>query len=361
MKIKTLHLKNYRNYINFNISFGDSLNIIVGDNGIGKTNIIEAIYMLAITKPFLSIPEKKTINEHANFAVIIGEISVDNYIKKLELILSNFGKKVKIDHCEKKKLSEYISTLKVIIFTPDDIRLIKDGPGIRRKFLNIELCQIFSNYLTMLNSYNLVLKQRNEYLKSISYNKYDNIYLNILDNKMANFGYQIYSYRKKFISIINKYIGKIFENFSGLSGLKIKYISTLGDIEKYKSELKENLERDIKYKFTQSGIHRDDFIFELNEKNLLYYGSQGQMRMAILALKLAEVFTFKEFNSNAPILILDDVFSELDVEKRNQLIKFLKDDIQVIVTTTDVNLIKKEYLMGAKIISLEEINKAERM
>ena len=342
------------------IKFNDKLNIIIGNNAQGKTNILEAIYFLSITKSFLSINDKNCMKKNEVFTKIEGNIRTNKGKNILSLILNENGKKLEINDNEIKKHSDYIGNLKVIIFNPDNIRLIKDAPGNRRRFLNIEISQLYGKYINLLNEFNVVLKQRNEYLKIIKNNNYNEIYFSILNEKFVELSYEIYKYRISFIDNLNKYIGQIFKEISGFDGLYIKYIPSVDilDMDNFKTimlnKLKDNYDRELIYGNSLYGPHRDDFSFKINENDLLLYGSQGQLKMAILALKLSEIDVFNEVSQEYPILLLDDLFSELDVSKRNNVISYLNRDIQTILTTTDLENINSELIVDSYVYKIDD-------
>ena len=363
MKLISIKLKNFRNYDSIDLNFNDKLNIIIGNNAQGKTNILEAIYYLSITKSFLSVNDKNCIKFSEVFSRIDSQIIYSNNIKnKLTVIINENGKKLLLNDNEIKKHSDFIGILKIIIYNPDNIKLIKDAPVNRRKFLNIEISQLYSKYINLLNEFNIILKQRNEYLKCIKIGNNNKIYFEILNEKYVNLSCDIYKYRIQFIDKINKYIGKIYKKISGYSGLYIDYIPNIevDNIDLLKNNLKDklnkNYEREILYGNTLIGPHRDDFNFNINNNNLLLYGSQGQLKLAVLALKLAEIDVFYEVSGEYPILLLDDLFSELDVNKRNKVIKYLNKDIQIFVTTTDLNDIDKNILKQSKIFKIRNGN-----
>lgn len=370
MKIAKITLKKYRNYDNLEISFNDNLNIIIGDNAQGKTNLLESIYVLGVTRSFLSISDKNLIMFNNKASLVRGELFTSTGKLNLEVLINENGKIVKINNKEIKKLSDYISLLNVIVFNSDSIRIFKDSPTARRKYFNIEISQINKKYLKLLGDYNTVLKQRNEFIKVMNINKSnDMLYLEVLNEKYALLSLEIYKYRKDFIDNINKYLGDSFKYITGYSNLKLKYISNFGSFDKdmFINKLNDNLARDIQYKMTLIGPNRDDFYFLLDDKNLSVYGSQGQIRSAVLALKLAEVKLFDDVTKESPILLLDDMFSELDINKRNNVLKYLDGSIQTIITTTDIknisNDIKKKAnvyeIKEGKIISREIISKQE--
>ena len=360
MKLKRLELYNYRNYEKLTLDFEKNNTIFIGNNAQGKTNILESIYVLGLTKSFFNINEKNLIKFGCLYSKIYGEVVDNDKEHKLEIIINEKGKKVKIDNQEVNKLSNYISKLNVIVFSPDNIRVLKESPNYRRKYLNIEISQLYSNYIITLNNFNKILKQRNEYLKTIINEVYDTQYISVLNEKYVELAVNVYRYRKEFIDKINENLSDIYFKISGFKELKVKYISSIeydDSIslmkEKFLKKLNSNLNADIKYKLSLLGPQRDDFQLELNEKNILLYGSQGQVRCSILALKFAEIPIFNEILNEKPILLLDDIFSELDFEKKNLLIQYLSDDMQTIITTTDLESINKDLIKRAKVFNVK--------
>lgn len=361
MKIKKISLKNYRNYDVLELNFCDRVNIIIGDNAQGKTNLLESIYVLAITKSFLSVNDKNLIKFNNKFSRIKGIIESGKKKSTLEVLINETGKVVKSNNLEIKKLSDYISLMNVIVFSSDNIRMIKESPASRRKYLNVQISQMDRKYLKTLNDYNLILRQRNEFLKIINIKKISDMdYLEILNNKYVELSIKIFEYRKKYIDDINKYIDDIFLSIAGKDNLKISYVSNIeissdkGEMEKlFLKKLNDNLNKEIQYRMTLYGPNRDDFYFSLDSKNLSLYGSQGQMRSAILALKLSEVNLFYESTNEMPILLLDDIFSELDLKKRINILKYLDNNIQTIITTTDINDIDKNIVKVSNVYKVE--------
>ena len=361
MKINSILLKNFRNYNNLNIKFNNNLNIIIGNNAQGKTNIIEAIYFLSITKPIILSNEKNIIMKNKNVAFLKANISYLNYDNSLAINLSTNNKKLYINNREIKKHSEYIGKLKVVLFTPDSLNIIKDSPNIRRRFLNIDISQLNEKYINILNELNVVLRQRNEYLKHIKNEKVscNFAYLDVLNEKFINLSLTIYDYRKNFIRNLNYYINNIFYDISGYNNLVLEYKTNISFAENedryniFLEKLEKNYQREVFYGTTLYGPHRDDFDFVLSDNNLLLYGSQGQKKMAILALKLAELNVFKDNCGEYPILLLDDLFSELDIEKRNKIISYLNQDIQTIITITDLNNIDKSFIENANLYEIK--------
>ncbi len=363
MILNNISLINFRNYDNISLDLCDNINILIGDNAQGKTNILESIYVLGITKSHRSLIDNNLIKNNESFCRIKGKVTTNKTLKKLEFFLSNKEKKVFINKNQVKKLTDYISKFNIIIFTPDDLELIKGAPNVRRKFLNIEIGQLDNKYLNILNDYNKLLKTRNEYLKRLMENKSkDTKYLSILDDKLIEKALYIYKGRFDFIKKINDKLNNIYEDITNGNKLLIQYENNLG-IEKYdenyikkimKEKFKSNLRRELIIGNTFFGPHKDDFVFMLNNKDVKYYGSQGQQRSCILALKLSEIDIFKAVTGENPILLLDDIFSELDDKKKNNIIKYIDKDVQTIITTTDLNQINEKLLEGSYIYKIED-------
>ena len=350
MKIDSLSLMNFRNYETLNISFGD-LNIIYGLNGSGKTNIIEAIYTLALTKSFRINNDKVMIKKGKIKAKIKGNVLKNGDENTFGVEISNDGKVVTINDEKQDKVSDYVSRINVILFNPSDTRLIDESPMIRRKMLNIEISQIYKEYLVILTNYQRILKQRNFYLRGMYVNgSYTNTYLDILTKKLIEYGSFICKYREKFVDNINKYIASNYEKIFGSGTLKIRYVSTF----KNKSEddlikrYKDNYQKELSVGKTLEGIHHDDIVFVLDNNNLKEWGSEGQRKNAIISFKLAEINVINEIKGYYPILILDDLFSELDKEKVTNLLGMLDRNVQTFMTTTDLKNISKKVIKDAK-------------
>lgn len=359
MIIKNIKLKNFRNYENLDFVLNNRLNIIIGNNAQGKTNILESIYFLSLTKSFFAVNDKVVIKKNCLYARIDGIITSNNGFNNLSILVNNCGKYLKIGNKEIKKSSDYLGNLKVILFSPDNIRLLKEGPSIRRRFLNIEISQLSKRYILILNQFNDLLKQRNEYLKNIRNSLVDKDYMLILNQKFAELAYQIYNFRNDFIVEINKRIKDIYKSIINIDNIEIKYITDikLNDKETMINEIIDRLDRnydkEILYGSTLIGPQRDDFCILLNGNDISSYGSQGQMRIAILSVKLSEIdIIFNKFGEY-PVILLDDIFSELDVDKRNKLIKYLNCDRQVIITTTDIENINEELVNNAKLFKID--------
>ncbi len=366
MKLTKINLINFRNYSNVSVTFNPKMNIFIGNNAQGKTNMLEAIVMLALTKSHRVGINPNIIQFNKSKAVIKGTVKRDRVISKLELIVTEDLKKTKVNGDEIRKIADYISNLNVIVFTPDDLEIIKSSPNIRRNLLNIQLSQVSKQYLNTYNEYNKILKTRNEYLKILFNNSIaDKDYLDILTDKLIEKAIIIYQKRKEYLDLIGQTIDYYYREITGISGLKVFYEPNI-DFESYEYEdlrkklkhtYKKNYLKELNYGMTMYGPHRDDFYFEINGNNLKFFGSQGQQRLAILAFKLSEIDIFTNVNGTTPLLLLDDIFSELDLKKRNRLLKFISSkDIQSILTTTDLKNISKKYLDDSYIYEVSNGN-----
>ncbi|MBR3523248.1 MAG: DNA replication/repair protein RecF [Bacilli bacterium] len=363
MILKQINLVNFRNYEKLKLKFNKGINILYGSNAQGKTNLLESIYFLGLTKSHRPIIDNNLIMNGKTTSNIEGIINNGKLDKKLNINFDSNNKKLFIDNNQIKKVSDYISNLNIIIFCPDDLELIKLSPQVRRKYLNMELSQLYSNYYIVLNEYTKLLKIRNNYLKK--YNKHepvDDNYFDILTNYLVDKAILIYKMRYKFINKINDYCENIYKNIMNIDNFKIIYKPNINDLNIFDENIKNNLlnifnknkDMDIKLCCTLIGPHKDDFEFYLNDKNLKLYGSQGQQRAAVLTLKLSEIELFKKYKENTPILLLDDIFSELDDNKKNNLLKYIVKDIQTIITTTDLNNLDNKLIKKSKIYKIEQ-------
>ena len=339
------------------------MNIFVGDNAQGKTNILEAITILALTKSHRVGVNPNIIMFDKSKCKISGVVKKDKLITKLAVEISNDTKKLNINNSTIKKVADYISNLNIIIFTPDDIEIIKGSPNIRRNLLNIQLCQLYRDYLIKYNEYNKLLKTRNEYLKILFNNSLgDTDYLDIITDKLIDKAIYIYQKRKEYIDLVNLHINDYFNKISDYGDIIVKYITNI-EFDNYEYEtirkklkhtFKKNYMKELNYGMTLYGPHRDDFYFDFLGNDLKYFGSQGQQKLAILSFKLSEIPIFNDISNTLPVLLLDDIFSELDIKKRNRLLKIINDyNIQSILTTTDLRNINKKYIENACVFNVK--------
>lgn len=351
MNITKIEIFNFRNYDKKILKDLKKINIIVGKNGIGKTSILESIYICSIGKSFRTNYDTSiTKEERENYKIKIS--TKENKIrKKLELLYNGKGKKTKINDNPTKKLSEFIGNYKVILFSPDEIKIIKDAPGDRRNYLNIQISQLEKKYLKYLNDYNLLIKNKNDYLKKMYLNgNLDTKYLDIIDEKIIELGIKIFEYRKKYIEDINEALEKVNKKNS----IKIVYCSDFNINKKQiQNKMKKVRNKEIMLGMTSYGIHRDDIEILLNNKNSKEFASQGQQKMIMLFLKLAEVEVFMNKYEQKPILLLDDLFSELDTENQNLIINKLSKKTQIFITST--NIIKIKNMKKLNIINLDDM------
>jgi DNA replication and repair protein RecF len=344
------------------LNFHKKVNIFIGDNAQGKTNILESIYLIAITKSHRVHNDENLIKYGSLFTKVKASVKYQGKknISELEILINPKGKKVSINGNSFRRISDYVSHFNVIIFHPDDLDIVKGSPSVRRKFLNIELGQLENKYLSILNDYNLLLSNRNEYLKHITIDKYDESYMQIINDQLSNKAVDIYLYRKRFITSLNEKIKKINERIKGLDDLSLCYETSIplddetNIRELFLNKLNANLRREIILAQTIVGPHRDDFVFISNGKNLKDFGSQGQQRVASLYLKLAEIEIFYKTKKEYPILLLDDIFSELDAKKCHRILKYLNKRMQIMLTTTSLNGIDENVVENSDIFIVDK-------
>lgn len=337
MVIKSLELDNFRNYETLHIEFDKGTNILYGDNAQGKSNILEAIYVCATTKSHKGSKDKEIINFNKEEAHIRTYLEKEQTQYRIDMHLrKSLSKGIAIDGQKIKKAAELLGLLNVVFFSPEDLSIIKNGPAERRRFTDMELCQLDNFYLYNLNHYNKIINQRNKLLKDMYLNPGLRETLNIWDSQLVSFGSKIIERRETFTRQLCEIIGEIHNKLSGgKEKLVIKYEPdvTIDDFEK---RMKENQEKDIKLKLTSIGPHRDDFSFIVNDIDIRKYGSQGQQRTAALSLKLAEIELVKKITKDTPVLLLDDVLSELDSNRQNYLLQSIG-NIQTIITCTGLD------------------------
>ncbi len=354
MQVINLKLTNFRNYDLLNLSFAKK-NIFFGENGSGKTNILEAIYVLALTKSFRTINDRVLIRTKAKNLKIEGEI-LEKSKKKFLFELSELGKTVKINNKKVAKLSEYIANVAVVLFSPDDFKIIKDTPNVRRRLLNVDVIQFNKEYLGLLNKYNKTLKHRNSYLRTMYLNSLaDKEYLDILTDNLIDIGLKIYDKRKEFFSKINQFLDKKYYKITKIEGLKLDYLSEYKNLNKkeLQDKYKKSLSKDLAFGKTNIGVHHDDYKFIFRKNNIKDYGSEGQQKNAILAYKLSLIDLFMEDKGKIPILLLDDLFSELDIKKINNIINLLKKRVQIFITATELEGLNQKLMANSKVFKIK--------
>lgn len=355
MILTNLQLKNFRNYDNLDLTFNKKINIFIGNNAQGKTNILESIYVLSLTKSHRTNKDLYLIKKDSLFTKIIGTIKEDDKNTKYEVLINANGKRVSINDKPLKKVSEYLSKINAIMFCPDDLEIIKGSPQERRSFFNISISGFNNDYVRYLNEYNKILRTRNEYLKN--YEIINKDYLDVLTNKLIDLNIYIYNERKKYVETINKYLSNIYNDITSKTNIVLKYDSFIDDEDNLRNQLEDKFNmvynNELFQKVTLLGIHKDDFSIFIDDVKINNYGSQGQHRIAILCLKLSEIKIYEEEYNKKPILLLDDIFSELDTNKKSNIIKFIKNDLQVFITSTDLNNIDKKILKEADVYKID--------
>ena len=354
MKIKQLKLKNFRNYEQLNLELDPSTNIFYGDNAQGKTNILESIYLCGTTKSHRGTKDRDLIKfdqEESHIELIVEKkgipFQIDFHLKK------NSPKGIAINKIPIRKASELFGIINIVFFSPEDLNIIKNGPSERRRFIDLELAQLDKVYLSDLSNYNRIVNQRNRLLKDVCDRKDLLQTLDIWDMQLLNYGKKIIKSRKVFIEQINEIVEKIHKKLTGeKEHLRILYEPNIS-IDDFEKTLLKNRERDIKLKSTSVGPHRDDICFMTDEIDIRKFGSQGQQRTAALSLKLSEIELVKKIIKDTPILLLDDVLSELDKHRQNYLLDSIS-DIQTLITCTGLDDFVNHRFSINKILHVEE-------
>ena len=365
MKLTNLQLQNFRNYESVQLEFTDGVHVFIGENAQGKTNLMESIYALAMTKSHRTTNDKELIGWNKEFATIKGTVEKTATKTNLELQFSKKGKNAKVNYLEQKRLSSYLGNLNVILFAPENLTLVKGSPQNRRKFVDMELGQMSSLYLYDLVEYNRVLKQRNTYLKQLAIKKKQpDEYLEVLSEMLSELASKIVFHRLDFMKQLEALAIPIHDQLSlGREKFSVSYQATipLEDgitasqmKEIYMNQFKKNQTREADQATTLIGPHRDDLIFYLNEIPVQTYGSQGQQRSTVLSLKLAEIELMKLSTGEYPLLLLDDVLSELDDDRQTHLIKAIENKVQTFITTTSLDGIKQQFINEPVVIPIEK-------
>lgn len=336
MKIKSLKLKNFRNYDLLNLDFDSATNIFYGDNAQGKTNILEALYLTGTTKSHRGTKDRDMIQfekDESHLETIVEkngiEYQIDMHLKK------NSPKGIAINKMPIRKASELFGIINMVFFSPEDLNIIKNGPAERRRFIDLELSQLDKVYLNDLTNYNKIVNQRNHLLKEIDFNKSALVTLEVWDMQLIHYGERIIERRKEFINQVNEIVSNIhYKLTGGREELKLIYEPSNGNFS-FAQAIERNKEKDMRLKSTSVGPHRDDICFMVGNLDIRRFGSQGQQRTAALSLKLSEIELVKKIIKDKPVLLLDDVLSELDKHRQNYLLDSIG-DIQTLITCTGV-------------------------
>ena len=356
MLITNLKIENFRNYNKLNLNLNNKINIFYGNNAQGKTNIIESIFLCSIGKSFRTSKDKELVKFDKDFFRIEVQYKKSDRDGKIKIEYSD-KKHIFINGIKVKKFSELLGKINIVIFTPDDINILKGGPQNRRKFLDIMISQLRPNYMHLLSLYSKTMEQRNNYLKQIKLENKDENLLDIWDEKLIDYGMKIYEYRKEFIEKLQNKIENIHKEITDeKEEIEIKYFSDATTRQNFINELKSRRKLDIIKGFTTKGIHRDDFVIYINKKEVGIFGSQGQNRTAMLSLKLSELQVIYDDIGEYPILLLDDFMSELDCKRRENFLNHIK-NIQVIITCTEKITLEKLNYFSYNVINGEVIEK----
>jgi len=337
MLIKSIELKNFRNYEDLRIVFTEGTNILFGDNAQGKTNVLESAYVSGTTKSHRGSKDRDMIQfgkEESHIRTFVEkneqEYQIDIHLKK------NRSKGIAVNRIPIKKASSLFGILNIVFFSPEDLNIIKNGPSQRRRFLDLELCQLDKIYLSDLANYNKILNQRNKLLKDMVFRRELIDTLSVWDMQLIDYGQRIIRRRKEFIEELKELVFTIHKNISGNREELILTYEPDADAEHFESGLAAAREKDMKYCQTSVGPHRDDLLFQIGDADIRKFGSQGQQRTSALSLKLSEIELVKRIIHDTPVLLLDDVLSELDSSRQNYLLASIH-DIQTIITCTGLD------------------------
>lgn len=358
MYIEHICLKNYRNYERMELAFENKVNVILGENAQGKTNVMESIFVLAMAKSHRTSNDKELIRWDEEYAKIEGRVQKQSTSIPLELTIAKKGKKAKINHIEQQKLSQYVGNMNVVMFAPEDLHLVKGSPQVRRRFIDMEIGQISPVYLHDMSQFHKILQQRNHYLKLLQTKKQsDTTMLDVLTEQFIHYAAKIVEKRYQFLVILQKWAKPIHSGISrNIEELKIQYKPSLDVseamslskiIETFEEKFHQVRVREIERGVTLVGPHRDDLIFYVNSRDVQTFGSQGQQRTTALSLKLAEIELIHSEIGEYPILLLDDVLSELDDYRQSHLLNTIQGKVQTFVTTTSVEGIHHQTLREA--------------
>lgn len=359
MKINSLQLTNFRNYKKCQVQLSSGINVLLGENAQGKTNLLESLSFVSSLRSFRINNESQLIYFDKEASKIKCELEKTTGLKSLSVVISKEGKSLMINDTLIKKSSNFIGELNTVLFEPSDLGFFEDAPRVRRRFMDMELTKLSSSYLSHVNSYSRVLKQRNALLKQL---EVDSDTLDILDQQLINHHIVIVKNRRQFIDFLNTQCNNYFNQLSkAKANLKLIYKTDVfhendNEFKKHCLEkLKMNRQRDLYFKLTHFGAHRDDIVSLFNDIQLSQVASQGQKRLVILSMKLALIDYIHDKLNEQPVLLLDDVFSELDKDHQKKFIQLCPKDIQTIITTTD--LISLEYIN--KVITIFDIKEGE--
>jgi len=365
MHIERLELTNYRNYESLSLNFSPTINVLIGENAQGKTNIMESIYVLSMAKSHRTSNDKELIRWTEDYGKIKGDVQKKYGHLPLELTLSKKGKKARVNHLEQKRLSDYIGQLNVVMFAPEDLHLVKGSPQVRRRFLDMEIGQISPTYLHDLLTFQKLLKQRNHLLKmNQGKSSLNDVMFDVYTDQYIQAAVSVIRKRFQFMELLQKWAEPIHLGISrGLEKLEVRYNPVSGleqqaTFEQMSDHLRQKMQagkaQELARGVTLTGPHRDDLQFFVNGYDVQTYGSQGQQRTTALSLKLAEIELIKQEVGESPVLLLDDVLSELDDYRQSHLLNTIQGEVQTFVTTTSVDGIDHATITQAEIFNVKQ-------
>ncbi|KRL61947.1 DNA replication/repair protein RecF [Latilactobacillus fuchuensis] len=366
MYLSALQLDHYRNYDQVALEFSPDTNVLIGENAQGKTNLLEAIYVLALARSHRTNNDRELIQWDSEFAKITGQVQRTVGQVPLELVLSHKGKKAKVNHLEQAKLSQYIGQLNVVLFAPEDLNIVKGSPAVRRRFIDMEFGQMSAKYLYNISQYKAILKQRNQYLKQLQrHQAKDLVYLGVLSDQLAAYGAEVTVARYQFLQQMEKWAQKLHQEITkGREKLTFRYQTQLDSeqlsqdsetlYQSFQKLYEQQQGREIEQGTSLVGPHRDDVQFIVNDKDVQSFGSQGQQRTTALSVKLAEIDLMKEQTGEYPVLLLDDVLSELDDLRQTHLLKTFQNKVQTFLTTTSLENVKKDIIATPKVFNVTD-------
>lgn len=365
MKVKRLSLTNFRNYQNQSVAFSDGLVILTGENAQGKTNLLESIFFLALAKSHRAAKDSELIHWDQSFAQIQALVEKKHYELPLEVHLSPKGKTVKVNHIEQAKRSQFVGQLNVVLFAPEDMQLVKGSPALRRRFLDLEISQSHPIYVNELIAYNRILKQRNLYLKKFGHDpNFDSLYFDVMTDQLIEKAVELIKYRQNFVQQLEAIAQPLHHHLSNKkdqfqmtyvpSSSKLNYDDPSDLTGQYKQIFSNALAREKAQGYTVYGPHRDDLVFYINQKLAQDFASQGQQRTLILSLKLAEIELLYRLKGDYPILLLDDVLSELDDDRQHLLMSMIEGKVQTFLTTATIKGLALDQLQAPDIFFVKE-------
>ncbi|USS88142.1 DNA replication/repair protein RecF [Fructilactobacillus hinvesii] len=364
MRIDELKLRNFRNYDQLDVHFAPGVNVLIGENAQGKTNLLEAIYVLALARSHRTSNNRNLVQWDHKTASLWGKITRQTGQTQLELRLSSNGKQAKVNHIEQAKLSTYVGELNVILFAPEDLKLVKGSPQVRRRFMDIEFGQMSNRYLYNVSQYRHILKQRNAYLRQLHFKQaQDQVYLTVLSDQLAAYAAEIIFQRVELLGRLQKWSQDIHAEISQQrEELRFRYSTALPkdqltSVETIYAALlqkfTDNQTKEIQQGTTLYGPQRDDLRFLVNGKDVATFGSQGQQRTAALATKLAEIDLMKAETGEYPVLLLDDVLSELDEIRQTHLLTAIQNKVQTFLTTTSLSGVSSELIKDPRLFQIQ--------